>query len=327
MTLRRRLAGWILLASICCTETALAAKGDCSQPSSNGDGPAASDCLFILQVAVGSRTCTPECICAPKGTLPTKTTDALLCLRASVGQMVDLQCPCDDTPTGDDFNDNSKDPDRWGEDYVEGNGVLTETSGRLQFTVGTGTDSDYVSRPWTASLLPYDQDWEVQVDVTNLSVPNQDDEVNSYGISIFDWNTFSNEVFAELYASHFGGPPTRYGFYGELYDDGEFVAYVDTAEGDDPDATVGAVRIVFVAATKVLRLFYDVDPDNGYAWIEYGSFSVDGGGGVDGNANWGLTNDDYFTVEVYGYSSQMTIGPNLVYGDDFEITGGVPWEP
>lgn len=324
MKLRRRLAGWILIASLGCTGTALAANGDCSQPSSNGTKPAASDCLFILQVAVGSRTCSPACICAPKGTLPTTTTDSLLCLKSSVGQTVNLQCPCDGAPTGDDFNDNDVDPERWGEDFVEGNGVLTETGGHLQFTVGTGTDQDYVSRPWTASMLPYDQDWEVQIDIANFSEPTQDDEVNSYGMSIFDWNDFGNEVFGELYASSIGGGPARYGFYGELYDEGDFIEFVDT---EDLGVATGAVRIAFDAGTKVLHLFYDIDPGNGYTWIEYGAFSVDGDGGVDGNADWGLTGADFFTVEVYGYSSQMTIGSNEIYGDNFEITGGVSSAP
>jgi hypothetical protein len=68
----------------------------CSQPSSNGNSPVASDCLFILKVAVGLETCSPECICAPKGTLPTSASDALLCLKSAVGQPVELDCPCDD---------------------------------------------------------------------------------------------------------------------------------------------------------------------------------------------------------------------------------------
>ncbi|HYC56617.1 MAG TPA: hypothetical protein VEL28_16930 [Candidatus Binatia bacterium] len=76
-----------------------AANGDCGQPSSNGASPTASDCLFILRTAVGSETCTPQCICAPKGTLPVTTTDALLCLKKAVGQNVQLNCPCDGTTT------------------------------------------------------------------------------------------------------------------------------------------------------------------------------------------------------------------------------------
>jgi hypothetical protein len=98
----------------------------CSQPVSAGANPVASDCLFILNVAVGNTTCTPECVCAPSGTLPAKATDALLCLNAAVGAEVTLDCPCDVTtttvstttttvtlPPGDDDNDglqNADDP-------------------------------------------------------------------------------------------------------------------------------------------------------------------------------------------------------------------------
>ena len=68
------------------------------KPVSTGSGPVASDCLFILGAVVGSQTCSPECICAPSGTLPPKATDALICLANATGQAVTLDCPCDDEP-------------------------------------------------------------------------------------------------------------------------------------------------------------------------------------------------------------------------------------
>jgi hypothetical protein len=78
------------------TSTTLPVEPGCSQPISTGATPVATDCLFILQAAVGSQTCSPECICAPTGTLPAKATDALLCLKHSVGDdAIPLQCPCD----------------------------------------------------------------------------------------------------------------------------------------------------------------------------------------------------------------------------------------
>ena len=78
---------------------ARAATGDCSQPVSAGAQPVATDCLFILNAAVGLQSCDPACICAPKGTLPTSATDALVCLNATVGVPVDLQCPCEPPTT------------------------------------------------------------------------------------------------------------------------------------------------------------------------------------------------------------------------------------
>ncbi len=72
----------------------MAALGDCSQPVSNGGEPVATDCLFILRSVVGLQVCTPECICAPKGTLPATATDALICLHRTTGQSLPLNCPC-----------------------------------------------------------------------------------------------------------------------------------------------------------------------------------------------------------------------------------------
>jgi hypothetical protein len=73
---------------------AFAAVGDCSQPLSNGPEPVASDCLFILRRVVGLVTCSPECICAPKGSLPATASDALRCLIRTTGLSVALSCPC-----------------------------------------------------------------------------------------------------------------------------------------------------------------------------------------------------------------------------------------
>jgi len=66
----------------------------CAQPVSSGTLVTATDCLFILNVAVGVTSCKDPCECAPKGTLPTSATDALLCLNAATGQPTSLLCPC-----------------------------------------------------------------------------------------------------------------------------------------------------------------------------------------------------------------------------------------
>jgi len=76
------------------TTTTTVVVSGCSQPVSSGSMPTASDCLFILKVAVGTETCDPACLCAPKGSLPVSATDALVCLRKAVGQQVSLACPC-----------------------------------------------------------------------------------------------------------------------------------------------------------------------------------------------------------------------------------------
>lgn len=76
------------------TSTSLPGEDQCSQPVSSGAAPVSTDCLYILQAAVSLQTCSPECICAPTGTLPVKATDALLCLNVAVGVNLPLNCPC-----------------------------------------------------------------------------------------------------------------------------------------------------------------------------------------------------------------------------------------
>jgi hypothetical protein len=54
----------------------------------------ASDALFILQAAVGSKCCTP-CVCDSNGSGDVTASDALLALQRAVGVPVDLACaPC-----------------------------------------------------------------------------------------------------------------------------------------------------------------------------------------------------------------------------------------
>jgi hypothetical protein len=302
---------------------ALAANGDCSQPVSSGAAPVATDCLFILNAAVGLQTCSPECICAPTGTLPVKASDALKCLNASVGAPVALDCPC--TPVsseGDDFNDNDRDPARWGEASSYGNGRLDETSKRLEYTCGSGTADDGEDWEWIATVLPFDRNWEVQIDLVNLTVPSGDNQVNSFGFGVYNPADWGDEVYAEMYASSLGGPPARNGFYAEMYNDD---AYVGSADSGGSDITTGAVRMRFVNASKMIYVEYDTDPSDGYQWNPYGDFGVAGSGGSSGNANWGLGDSDVLNVYAYGFSARMKIAAGKMWGDNFLVTNGVPF--
>jgi hypothetical protein len=76
------------------TSTTLPVVAGCAQPVSSGPAPVSTDCLYILQAAVGSQTCTPECICSPNGDDTISATDALLCLNVAVGVDLPLNCPC-----------------------------------------------------------------------------------------------------------------------------------------------------------------------------------------------------------------------------------------
>ena len=94
----RSIAVALLVAVLVGRQMASGAQGDCGQPVSSGTSPVASDCLFILRVAVGLQLCTPQtCVCDPGGDGSTTANDALLCLKKVVGEAVTLSCPCTTT--------------------------------------------------------------------------------------------------------------------------------------------------------------------------------------------------------------------------------------
>ena len=221
---------------------------------------------------------------------------------------------------GDDFNDNSKDATRWGADIQFGHGVLTETNGQLEYTCGSGTSHDEMDRPWVLTGFPYNADWEIQLDVVNLTSPSQNNQYNVFGITISSPYMWGNEIIAEVYASHLGGPPQRNGFYAELDNGGGTVGWADTY---DLGVTNGAVRMVFDSTLKVITVFYDIDLSDGYQWVQYGSFGLAGTGGANGNTDWNLTEADQFFVRIRGASGNMAITSGQLFGDNFTETGGM----
>lgn len=68
---------------------------DCGSPVSGPGGPTPEDCLLILTVALNMGRCDPACLCAPAGSLPTTTVDALACLQRVVRFETTFDCPCE----------------------------------------------------------------------------------------------------------------------------------------------------------------------------------------------------------------------------------------
>jgi hypothetical protein len=223
--------------------------------------------------------------------------------------------------SGDDFNDNSKDPTKWGTDTKLGHGVLTERLTHLEYTVSSPTTEDDAWRPWILHRFPFNADWELQFDVANTTTPNLNFQVNSMGVLIQPVKYSTNDIFVELYSSSLGGPPARTGFLAELDTGDQTLGSVDK-EGA-AGVTNGAFRIIFYATNKVFEVYYDVDVSDGYQWVGHASFGVAGTGGVDGDTDWGLGDDDQFAVSIYGYSSGMIITSSQMVVDNFSETGGV----
>lgn len=93
------LIGFVLGAVLAVHTPAQAAQGDCGQPVTAGDTPASTDCLYLLQAAIGSRTCVSDCICDVDATGEIAATDSLQCLVVAVGGSAELlTCDCPVVP-------------------------------------------------------------------------------------------------------------------------------------------------------------------------------------------------------------------------------------
>ena len=220
---------------------------------------------------------------------------------------------------GDDFNDNIKDKTFWGPDYKYHNGVLKEQNQRLGYIVSTPSRNyEYTFRPMITSRGPYTSDWEVQIDLFNGTKPSKNNQDNSFGISVIECGNDNNEIYAELYSTHFGGAPSRKGFHAELWTEDVESGWADTSSLSLSDPLTGTVRLSFDSVGKVFRTYYDT----GGGWQEFGSFGVsDAAGGGDGNGDWTMADTDQFCIAVYGYSEHMAIAKGKMYGDNFQATG------
>lgn len=80
---------------------------------------------------------------------------------------------------------------------------------------------------------------------------------------------------------------------------------------------------MFNASTKVVTLSCDQDVSNGYTWVPYASFGLDGSGGANGNTDWGLEATDPMSVGLHGYSERMVVAAGNRSLDYFTVIGGV----
>jgi PKD repeat protein len=214
----------------------------------------------------------------------------------------------------DDFNDNIKDPARWGPDLVQGVGSLTERNGRLEFTTtGLATPSTLVGRPWVLNYGSYTQDWAVQIDA---SLPELGFPETTIGLSVNAGTNadFNNRCAVQLFDSDSEGRSFLMKFRANGGSD-EREAQQATA------STFAALRIAFDASTKVLSTYYDEDgPANGYSWTLLGSTNV---------AAWNIAPTDVFGVWIFARVQDGSVASaDNVFADNFYASSGpaATWE-
>ena len=177
----------------------------------------------------------------------------------------------------DDFNDNSKNASNWGADDNQGTaGVLTEASQHLEYTCASATGQSLCFRPWILNAANYSTSFEIIVDLTNTRSFTSGTQNSGVGVIIFPVDPFVQSYLAGITASRYNSVAFK-GFIASRAEDADGVNDVQI-----PNATtVGALRMVYNATTKVFHSYYDADgAANGYSWTEYASMGVNGSGGA-----------------------------------------------
>ncbi|MBN2684848.1 MAG: hypothetical protein JXR40_06175 [Pontiellaceae bacterium] len=223
---------------------------------------------------------------------------------------------------GDNFNDNSKDSEKWGDDFYFGPNtaaVLNEANGRLELTKPAGLDSEGVIRPWIQTVGSYTQNWEVAIDVHlgNIMLPEGDDSWINMNLAVSRLNDTSLihavPISLDLYrdgASLSRGYEMSPMYNGMEVKSGPGYGYLST--GDQ----TGTLRLRFDAASKVISgycnetLLSQVDVD-------------------DPTSNWGMGDDDLFGFALVGStgSESLAIASGDAYADNFEVVGSLPATP
>ena len=213
----------------------------------------------------------------------------------------------------DNFNDNSKDSNRWGADFVvSGVGVFTETSQHLEYTTsGTVTPSDITARPWILNTGSSSEDWEVRVDVNVPQFSLASGQQVFLGLIVYAGNPLANRFLIELGQ---GDPQPELGrkFRSFFYANSVGFPNVFT----QTSTTSAAVRIAFDANSKVLSCYYDENGQQcGYSWTLLRSEEV--------GVRWGLTNGSAISVAVVGDCSLTALSSsNNVFADNFSPSSG-----
>lgn len=225
-----------------------------------------------------------------------------------------LTCECRANLNGsDDFNDNSKDTNRWGADSIfSGGGIFTEVNQRLEYiTSGTVNPDDLIARPWVLNSGSSTQNWEVQIDLHVLSPSFALTNGQQVFLGLIAFAGDLNNRFLIQFGKEFTDGFTN-DFKAAFGANGVGFPYVHARTG----TTFAALRIAFDANSKVLSCFYDANgADCGYSWTLLRADEV--------GTNWGLTSTSAITVAVLGQDNLTAlVSSNNVFADNFCASSG-----
>jgi hypothetical protein len=212
----------------------------------------------------------------------------------------------------DDFNDNSKDTNRWGIDVVSaGAGVLTETRERLEYSSSL-SDSSSCLRPWavTASVT---ESWAVRAELHVPPAPlTNDGQAVFMGLGVKPMgSSSSNRLGIYLGTGVYHGRLAR--FWGVILHEASGQSVMTNVVTTSQS---GYVRLRWEATTTTLSADYDSDGSlSDHTWANLLSINLP--------SYWNLAEVGSFGIGIFGQSENTTVGStNDLYADNMMASTG-----
>lgn len=211
----------------------------------------------------------------------------------------------------DDFDDDTKDPARWGTDQQDSGDVFfMETNGRLELHGSSGVGQYlWVERPWVLSAADYGEDWSATIDV-NMVQPsiNGDDDLVGLGLGVYNPNDSRDYADFVLSWSVETGLPR---FYGRVVTNSQLTEHVPTAIY----TWNAALQFSWDASGTTLSFLCDPNGSvGGYTWTSCADVNL-----AAGNDNWGMSAGNTFDLAVTGQvGGGAGIGGSEANADNFQ---------
>jgi len=212
----------------------------------------------------------------------------------------------------DDFDDNVRDVAKWGEsDSGLFNGVLTETNGRIEYSVSQSASFvDFATRTWRLNAGSATNDWLTTVDV---NLPDLELFTEGQGVQLtlgilLAGNASHNAGISVVHVREGGLTRRR---YQSTIQRGGFTIPGTTIQLDR-GVTLAKLQLRFTAADKVLRLEHGQEGVPG-GWQEVAAYDLDSA-----EIDWPLAEGSSFELNLAGTSFSYRVVPaDGVWLDDF----------
>lgn len=183
--------------------------------------------------------------------------------------------------------------------FTQGSGDISLTGQEFNFTSTVIFGEHEAGLAWVNTPVSFSEDWEFQLDVANSLNVSSSSRYAAVGIYVANEDDENDLAYLEFYSAYFDdlGSSVR-GFTSGLKRNG-----VELHEGDtfELPVEIGALRAKYDASENSLALYFHTgSTEVGYFWQLLAKYGLNGSGGTDANAVWGMSADGTFDVGLYG---------------------------